>query len=102
MMLTPPPVTPQQPKNIHINPHFKGTVVTPVQGMCSDLLLGPCSCCASRGSDSGFMGVATVQTSLMLRFVRSHYCFGSFSIHLDKFYLSGQVHFKLLVSLFCG
>lgn len=31
MMLTPPPVTPQQPKNIHINPHFKGTVVTPVQ-----------------------------------------------------------------------
>ncbi|PNJ31215.1 RBM33 isoform 4 [Pongo abelii] len=31
MMMTPPPVTPQQPKNIHINPHFKGTVVTPVQ-----------------------------------------------------------------------
>ncbi|EHB00993.1 RNA-binding protein 33, partial [Heterocephalus glaber] len=31
VMLTPPPVTPQQPKNIHINPHFKGTVVTPVQ-----------------------------------------------------------------------
>ncbi|XP_032250293.1 RNA-binding protein 33 isoform X2 [Phoca vitulina] len=30
-MLTPPPVTPQQPKNIHINPHFKGAVVTPVQ-----------------------------------------------------------------------
>jgi len=33
-MLTPPPVTPQQPKNIHINPHFKGAVVTPVQGTC--------------------------------------------------------------------
>ncbi|XP_058516627.1 RNA-binding protein 33 isoform X2 [Ochotona princeps] len=31
IMMTPPPVTPQQPKNIHINPHFKGTVVTPVQ-----------------------------------------------------------------------
>ncbi|XP_028345320.1 RNA-binding protein 33 isoform X2 [Physeter macrocephalus] len=30
-MMTPPPVTPQQPKNIHINPHFKGAVVTPVQ-----------------------------------------------------------------------
>uniref|UniRef100_A0A8D0GAR2 Uncharacterized protein n=1 Tax=Sphenodon punctatus TaxID=8508 RepID=A0A8D0GAR2_SPHPU len=32
ILLTPPPVTPQQPKNIHINPHFKGPVVTPVQG----------------------------------------------------------------------
>ncbi|XP_013975323.1 RNA-binding protein 33 isoform X2 [Canis lupus baileyi] len=31
VMMTPPPVTPQQPKNIHINPHFKGAVVTPVQ-----------------------------------------------------------------------
>ncbi|XP_075778874.1 RNA-binding protein 33 isoform X3 [Pelodiscus sinensis] len=31
IMMTPPPVTPQQPKNIHINPHFKGTVVTPGQ-----------------------------------------------------------------------
>ncbi|XP_049498114.1 RNA-binding protein 33 isoform X1 [Panthera uncia] len=31
LMITPPPVTPQQPKNIHINPHFKGAVVTPVQ-----------------------------------------------------------------------
>lgn len=34
VMMTPPPVTPQQPKNIHINPHFKGAVVTPVQGTC--------------------------------------------------------------------
>lgn len=33
-MMTPPPVTPPQPKNIHINPHFKGAVVTPVQGTC--------------------------------------------------------------------
>ncbi|XP_030054389.1 RNA-binding protein 33 isoform X2 [Microcaecilia unicolor] len=32
MMMTPPPVNQQQPKNIHINPHFKGAVVTPVQG----------------------------------------------------------------------
>ncbi|XP_074222775.1 RNA-binding protein 33 isoform X3 [Camelus bactrianus] len=31
VMMTPPPATPQQPKNIHINPHFKGAVVTPVQ-----------------------------------------------------------------------
>ncbi|XP_060052835.1 RNA-binding protein 33 isoform X1 [Erinaceus europaeus] len=31
VMLTPPPGTPQQPKNIHINPHFKGAVVAPVQ-----------------------------------------------------------------------
>ncbi|XP_060104037.1 RNA-binding protein 33-like isoform X1 [Heteronotia binoei] len=31
ILMTPPPVTSQQPKNIHINPHFKGTVVTPVQ-----------------------------------------------------------------------
>ncbi|KAG8506122.1 RNA-binding protein 33 [Galemys pyrenaicus] len=31
VMMTPPPGTPQQPKNIHINPHFKGAVVTPVQ-----------------------------------------------------------------------
>ncbi|XP_054847844.1 RNA-binding protein 33 isoform X2 [Eublepharis macularius] len=31
LMTPPPPVTSQQPKNIHINPHFKGTVVTPVQ-----------------------------------------------------------------------
>nr|XP_033787509.1 RNA-binding protein 33 isoform X2 [Geotrypetes seraphini] len=31
MMMTPPPVNNQQPKNIHINPHFKGAVVTPVQ-----------------------------------------------------------------------
>ncbi|XP_023392501.1 RNA-binding protein 33 [Pteropus vampyrus] len=31
VMMTPPPVTPQQPKNIHINPHFKGAVVAPVQ-----------------------------------------------------------------------
>lgn len=31
MLMNPPPVTSQQPKNIHINPHFKGTVVTPVQ-----------------------------------------------------------------------
>ncbi|XP_061443562.1 RNA-binding protein 33 isoform X2 [Rhineura floridana] len=31
MLMTPPPVTSQQPKNIHINPHFKGPVVTPVQ-----------------------------------------------------------------------
>ncbi|XP_039086598.1 RNA-binding protein 33 isoform X2 [Hyaena hyaena] len=38
LMITPPPVTPQQPKNIHINPHFKGAVVTPVQ---VPLLPGP-------------------------------------------------------------
>ncbi|XP_060638569.2 RNA-binding protein 33 isoform X2 [Anolis sagrei] len=31
ILMTPPPVASQQPKNIHINPHFKGTVVTPVQ-----------------------------------------------------------------------
>ncbi|XP_036755560.1 RNA-binding protein 33 isoform X2 [Manis pentadactyla] len=31
VMMTPPPASPQQPKNIHINPHFKGAVVTPVQ-----------------------------------------------------------------------
>ncbi|KAJ6650867.1 hypothetical protein lerEdw1_002379 [Lerista edwardsae] len=31
ILMNPPPVTSQQPKNIHINPHFKGTVVTPVQ-----------------------------------------------------------------------
>ncbi|XP_077160099.1 RNA-binding protein 33 isoform X3 [Paroedura picta] len=31
ILMTPPPVTSQQPKNIHINPHFKGNVVTPVQ-----------------------------------------------------------------------
>nr|XP_056713104.1 RNA-binding protein 33 [Euleptes europaea] len=31
ILMTPPPATSQQPKNIHINPHFKGTVVTPVQ-----------------------------------------------------------------------
>lgn len=34
VMMTPPPVAPQQPKNIHINPHFKGAVVAPVQGVC--------------------------------------------------------------------
>ncbi|KAG8147114.1 hypothetical protein E2320_022557, partial [Naja naja] len=32
ILMTPPSVASQQPKNIHINPHFKGTVVTPVQG----------------------------------------------------------------------
>ncbi|XP_034257537.1 RNA-binding protein 33 isoform X2 [Pantherophis guttatus] len=31
MLMTSPSVASQQPKNIHINPHFKGTVVTPVQ-----------------------------------------------------------------------
>ncbi|KAM6453011.1 RNA-binding protein 33 isoform 3-T3 [Liasis olivaceus] len=31
ILMTPPSVASQQPKNIHINPHFKGTVVTPVQ-----------------------------------------------------------------------
>ncbi|KAK9395777.1 RNA-binding protein 33-like [Crotalus adamanteus] len=30
-ILMTPSVASQQPKNIHINPHFKGTVVTPVQ-----------------------------------------------------------------------
>lgn len=34
VLMTPPPGAPQQPKNIHINPHFKGAVVTPVQGTC--------------------------------------------------------------------
>ncbi|XP_039201599.1 RNA-binding protein 33 isoform X7 [Crotalus tigris] len=31
ILMTSPSVASQQPKNIHINPHFKGTVVTPVQ-----------------------------------------------------------------------
>ncbi|XP_043920719.1 RNA-binding protein 33 [Protopterus annectens] len=30
-MLMPPPPTPQQPKNIHINPHFKGPVTSSMQ-----------------------------------------------------------------------
>ncbi|XP_032093166.1 RNA-binding protein 33 isoform X3 [Thamnophis elegans] len=31
LLMTSPSVASQQPKNIHINPHFKGAVVTPVQ-----------------------------------------------------------------------
>uniref|UniRef100_A0A8C6VDN4 RRM domain-containing protein n=1 Tax=Naja naja TaxID=35670 RepID=A0A8C6VDN4_NAJNA len=38
ILMTSPSVASQQPKNIHINPHFKGAVVTPVQ---VPLLPGP-------------------------------------------------------------